>query len=143
MHTEYCPELDITPYLDDKEASFFMSQVSMQRGVVELGRLDIYVQVALLSSYLVQPRQGHLEVIYYMFGYLKAQDRSTRDEDFPEHDWMDFYGDFSEDIPPSAPEPRGMPVQIKAFIDMSHARNKIMHGSHSGILIYLNRAPII
>jgi hypothetical protein len=130
-----------------------MSQVSIQRGMVELGRLDIYVQVALLSSYLVQPRQGHLEVIYYMFRYLKAQDRSTmvfdseyfnwRDEDFPDHDWTDFYGDISEDIPPSAPEPRGMPVQINIFIDASHARNKIMRRSHSGILIYLNCAPII
>ena len=153
MHTEYRPELDITPYLDDEEANFYMSQVSILRWMIELGRLDIYVQVALLSSYLVQPRQGHLEAIYYMFGYLKAHDRSTmvfdsdyinwRDEDFPEHDWTDFYGDISEDIPPGAPEPRGMPVQINAFIDASHARNMVTRRSHSGILIYLNRAPII
>jgi hypothetical protein len=153
MHTEYRPELDITPYLDDEEANFYTSQVSILRWMIELGRLDIYVQVALLSSYLVQPRQGHLEEIYYMFGYLKAHDRSTmvfdsdyinwRDEDFPEHDWTDFYGDISEDIPPGTPEPRGMPVQINAFVDASHARNKVTRRSHSGILIYLNRAPII
>ncbi len=68
---------------------------------------------------------------------------SWRDEDFPEHDWTDFYGDISEEIPPGAPEPRGMPVQINAFIDASHARNKVTRRSHSGILIYLNRAPII
>jgi hypothetical protein len=29
--------------------------------MVELGRLGIFVQVALLSAFLAQPRQGHLE----------------------------------------------------------------------------------
>jgi hypothetical protein len=36
-----------------------------------------------------------------------------------------------------------MPIQINAFIDASHARNKITRRSHTGILIYLNKAPII
>jgi hypothetical protein len=36
-----------------------------------------------------------------------------------------------------------MPVQINAFVDASHARNKITRRLHSGILIYLNKAPII
>ena len=36
-----------------------------------------------------------------------------------------------------------MPIQINAFVDASHARNKVTRRSHTGILIYLNRAPII
>ena len=144
MHMEYCPELDITSYLDDEEANFFMRQISILRWMVKLGRLDIYKQVALLSSYLVQPIQGHLEAIYYIFGYLKAHDRSTmvveskyinwRDEDFPEYDWMDFYGDITEDLPPNAPKPRGMPVQINALLMQVRLKTKspIIH-----ILVYL------
>ncbi len=29
------------------------------------------------------------------------------------------------------------------FVDANHARNCVTHRSHTGILIYLNRAPII
>jgi len=65
------------------------------------------------------------------------------DRDFAEYDWTDFYVDIKEDIPFNAPEPRGMPVQINAFIDANHAQNKITRCSHTGILIYLNKAPII
>jgi len=36
-----------------------------------------------------------------------------------------------------------MPIQINAFVDASHARNKVTCRSHTGILIHLNRAPII
>lgn len=135
MHSDYSPELDITPFLDDETANFFQSQISILRWMIELGRLDIYVQVALLSSHLAKPRVGHLEAVYYLYGYLKAHDRSTMvfddeyinwcDDDFPEQDWSDFYHDVKEDIPVNAPEPLGMPVQINAFIDTSHARNKV------------------
>jgi len=153
MHTDYVPELDVTPFLDNEETNFYQSQVSILQWMVELGRLDLYVYVALLSSYLCQPQQGHLEAIYYMYGYLKAHDHSTMvfdsqyinwcDEDFPVHDWTDFYQDVEEDIPRNAPEPRGMPVQINMFVDASHARNKVTRRSHAGVLIYLNTAPII
>ena len=153
MHSEYTPELDVSPFLNDDETNFYQSQVSILRWMVELGRLDLYIYVALLSSYLCQPRQGHLEAIYYLYGYLKAHDRSTmvfdstyidwREEDFPEQDWTDFYQVSSDECPPNAPIPRGMPVQINAFVDASHARNKVTRRSHTGILIYLNTAPII
>jgi hypothetical protein len=153
MHSEYSPELDITPFLDDEMTNYYQSQISILRWMVELGRLDIYIQVALLSSYLVKPRVGHLEAVYYLYGYLKAHSRSSMvfdseyinwcEDDFPIQDWSDFYPDAAQDIPSNAPEPRGMAVQINAFIDASHARNKVTRHSHTGILIYLNKAPII
>ena len=153
MHSEYSPELDVTPFLDDDETNFYQSQVSILRWMVELGRLDLYVYVALLSSYLCQPRQGHLEAVYYLYGYLKAHDRSTmvfdsnyinwKEEDFPAYDWTDFYPNVIEERPSNAPEPRGMPVQINMFVDASHARNKVTRRSHTGILIYLNMAPVV
>jgi len=136
MHTDYAPELDVTPFLNDEEIHFYQSQVSILRWMVELGRLDIYVQVTMLSSYLCQPCQGHLETVYYLYGYLKAHDRSTmvfdsnyvnwKDEDFDEQaDWSGYYPCIEEDFPSNAPEPRGLPVQISMFVDASHARNKV------------------
>jgi len=153
LPTNYVPELDITPLLDDDQTNFYQSQISILRWMIELGRLDIYVHVAQLSSFLVQPRQGHMEAVYCIYGYLKAHSRSTMvfddtyvnwyDGDFPQPDWTDFYPDVKDDKPHNAPEPRGMPVQINAFVDANHAQNKVTRRSHTGILIYLNRAPVI
>ena len=107
----------------------------------------------MLSSYLAQPRQGHLEAVYTLYGYLKAHHKSTmvfddgylnwKDSNFADHDWTDFYHDAIEDIPSNAPAPRGMPVQINVFVDADHAGNKVTRRSQTGILIYLNKAPII
>lgn len=125
----------------------------MLRWMIKLGRLNIYSHVAVLSAFLAQPREGHLEVVYHIFGCLNAHDESTMvfdddyiywfDGDFPEYDWMDFYGSISEAIPLNAPSPRGLPVQVNAFINASHARNQLTRHSHNGILIYLNKASII
>ncbi len=64
------------------------------------------------------------------------------DTDFPKFDWQDFYRDVQELIPPDAPEPHGMPVQINAFVDANHACYRVTRHSHTGILNYLKRAPI-
>jgi hypothetical protein len=77
MLSSYHPELDITPYLSPEETNFYQSQISILRWMVELGRLDIYTPVVLLSSYLTQPRRGHLEAVYIIYQYLKTHDRST------------------------------------------------------------------
>jgi hypothetical protein len=145
--------LDVSPLLNPDEANYYMSQISILRWMVELGCLDIYINVALLSSFLCQPRRGHMEAIYSIYGYLKHHDKSTMvfddspihwsDNDFPHYDWEDFYKDAQENIPPNAPEPRGIAVQINAFVDANHARNRFTRRSHTGILIYLNTAPTI
>jgi hypothetical protein len=62
---------------------------------------------------------------------------------FPQHDWTEFYKDAKEQVPSNAPEPRGHPVQINGFVDADHAGNHITRRSHTGILLYLNCAPII
>lgn len=38
---------------------------------MELGRVDILLEVALMSTYMAMPREGHLQQLYRMFGYLK------------------------------------------------------------------------
>ncbi len=47
MHSDYSPELDIMPCLDDEGTNFYQSQISILPWMVELGRLDIYQPVAL------------------------------------------------------------------------------------------------
>ncbi len=61
---------------------------------------------------------------------------------FTKLDWTEFYGDAKENLPPNAPEPRGKALNMYCFVDANHAGDKITHHSQTGILIFLNHAPI-
>ena len=56
---------------------------------------------------------------------------------------MDFYRDAKEDIPFDMPQPLGMEVSIHCFVDASHASDVVTRRSQTGILIFINRSPII
>ena len=58
-------------------------------------------------------------------------------------DWKDFYGDMEEDLPPKMPEKRGNVVSISNFVDANHDGNVVTCQSHSGIIIFVQNAPII
>ena len=61
---------------------------------------------------------------------------------FEKHQWCDFYRDAKEAIPPNKPEARGNKVLLSCFVDANHAGNTKDRRSQSGILLFLNRAPI-
>ena len=65
------------------------------------------------------------------------------DDEFYTADWSDFYPGAIEDVPKNAPPPRGLPVQFNVFVDADHAGNRMTRRSQTGILLYLNKAPII
>jgi hypothetical protein len=62
---------------------------------------------------------------------------------FREHDWSDFYRDAEEVVPPNAPEPLGKPVSIHCFVDANLAGNFVTRRSQTGMLIFVNRAPVV
>jgi hypothetical protein len=144
----YAPELDVSPQLKDDEAVFFMSQISVLRWAVELGRVDIAVEVSMLSSHMALPREGHLEALYHIYAYLMSHDRSRLVFDSqrkpltqpmtPSAEWKEFYHDAEEKIPSDMPEPRGEPVQLIVFVDADHAGDKTNRRSRTGVLMYLN-----
>ena len=153
LSSGYRPELDTSPELDAKRANYYQGLIGVLRWMCELGRVDILHPVALMSRYLANPRRGHLEQLFHMFGYLKRYSRSSLvfDETEPEFDesrfikcdWTEYYPDAQEAIPPNAPEPRGMAIRTSSFVDADHAGCHVTRRSHTGVLIYLNRAPIL
>jgi hypothetical protein len=153
MTPGYRPELDVSPLLETDQASYYTSLIGILCWAVELGCIDIYIDVALLSSFMAQPRVGHMNKVLHIFSYLKHHENSKivfdpypqpwDETQFKKYDWTDFYPNAKEPIPPNQPEPRGNTVQINAFVDADHAGNRITRRSHTGILIYLNSAPII
>ena len=146
----YRPELDSTDCLDDALASLYMSYIGILRWSVELGRFDIATEVSHLSSYLVSPRQGHLDAVYNIFGYLKRHGRSSLYFDYSEpnfdpnkfikQSWEDFYGDIREEIPPNMPEPLGKAMSLSAFVDADHAGNLVTRRSQTGFFIFIQNS---
>ena len=149
----YHPSDDVSRELDAEGMRYFQELIGVLRWSIELGRVDILLEVALLSTHLALPRVGHLQQVYHIFGYLKNSPRRRlffdpnhpviSENKFQKFDWEDFYKDAKEEIPLDAPEPRGNPVSIHCFLDASHASDKVTRRSQSGILIFVNMAPII
>ena len=149
----YRPECDITAELGADGHRYFQELIGMLRWAVEIGRLDILLEVSMLSHHLALPREGHLEQAMHIFGYLKLHpkrkiafdpDHPVVDEKrFKEYDWEDFYRGAKEAIPTNAPEPRGRSVSTHCFVDASLANDQSTRRSQTGILIFVNRAPIL
>ena len=122
---------------------------------MELGRIDIFLEVSLLSQYQASPRLRHLEVFYNVFAYLRKHPdmgRLVYDSKAPDvvesafvqgANWKDLYGDVDGDLPPRMPEPRGNPVIISARVDAYNVGNVVTRRSHTGIIIFFQNAPII
>ena len=88
-----------------------------------------------------------------MFGYLKTHSKrrlffDPRHPDidecaFSSYEWYDFYRDAKEQVPNDMPPPRGRAVSSHCFVNADHASNTVTWRSQTGILIFLNRAPIV
>jgi hypothetical protein len=119
---------------------------------VELGWINIYIDVALLSSFLSQPCVGHMNAVLHIFSYLQSHEtlktvfdpalQTWNESQFIKYDWTEYYCDAKEAIPPNAPVPGGNSVQMNVFVDAKHDGNHLTRRSQTGILISLNSAPI-
>ena len=155
LPSNYHPEIDVTTELDADLIPRYLQLVGMLRWAVELGRLDIMLEVSLLSQYQASPRVDHLDALYHIFAYLRGHPdmgRIAYDHKEPKVDycafnetvdWTPFYGEVEEEMPPKMPESLGQSVSIHAFVNANHAGNVVTRQSHSGIIIYVNNALII
>jgi hypothetical protein len=153
MSAGYRPELDQSPELDPRRASYYQGVIGVLRWACELGRVDMLVAVSMLSRYLANPREGHLQQVFHIFGYLKRHERSAMVFDdtepsfnpsrFRECNWSEFYLNAEDALPPNMPEPRGKEVSTTCFVDADHAGCRVTRRSHTGIVLFVNRAPIV
>jgi len=56
----YCPEVDVSPLLDATMITRFQNGLGVLRLIVELGRIDIMTEVAMLSAHNAMPRRGFI-----------------------------------------------------------------------------------
>ena len=159
---DYRPELDLSEICDEDQISLFQNLIGILRWTCELGRIDVLHETSLLSQYLAQPRVGHLQEAINIFYYLKHHSRSWTVMDPRRFDinWCprkpddvhpteraramkEIYPDANDTLPHNMPKSRGKAVDITTFVDADHAGNQITRRSHTGIIIFINMAPIV
>jgi len=151
----YRPEIDVSQELTGEEASYYQSLIGILRWMVELGRVDICLEVSLMSSHLALPREGHLECLFHIFAYLEKYHNAEMLFDptepqvdsraFQRQDWT--YSTMSESertevLPPDMPQQRGRGFVIRCFVDADHAGDEITRRSRTGFIVYINNAPV-
>ena len=118
---------------------------------MELGRIDIYLEVSMMSSHLALLREGYLDQVFQIFAYLKKyhnaelvynlSDLVVNEHEFEQRDWMvSEFGHLQgvEVVPPIMPEPQGMGFVMRAKVDADHAADTVTRRSRMGFLVYLN-----
>ena len=68
----YKSELDCTSKLKADGLQWYQELIGYLRWAVELGRVDILLETSLMSQHLALPREGHLEQVLHIVGYLIA-----------------------------------------------------------------------
>ena len=71
MDTTYNPAEDVSKVLNEDGLQAYQEMIGILRWAVEIGRIDILIEVSLLSLHVALPRVGHLLTVYRIFGYLK------------------------------------------------------------------------
>ena len=108
-------ELDTSPELDSDAMSHYLTFIGILTWMIELGRIDIIMEVSLLSSHIALPIEGHSEAAINVMAHVgqKYNSRLVYDSTYPEIDhsvfkkcdWLEFYRDAKEPIPVNVPQP--------------------------------------
>jgi hypothetical protein len=148
------PELDTSELLDDIGIKQYQSLIGALQWLVTLGRFDIHLAVAAMSSYRAMPRQGHIDRIKRIYGYIKRNpDGAIRFRvKIPDHesvsqptnfDWLStIYGNSTEELPPDMPVPKGRVMRITTYQDANLYHDMVTGRAMSGVLHLVNQTPV-
>jgi hypothetical protein len=70
----YRPEMDVSPECNAVITKRYQEYIRILRWALELGQVDVVLEVSLMSLFNALPREGHLEALYHMFAYLAKAD---------------------------------------------------------------------
>jgi hypothetical protein len=149
------PELDVTMELGTDDIMKFQSMIGAVQWTVSLSRFDVAHAVMSLGRFRANPRQGHLERLRRLIGYMKKRRGGAIrfrtgipdwENAFPEpikYDWMEtVYGTPPEEVDSKAPTPKGRMVRTTSFVDANLMHDVVTGRSCTGILEFLNQTPI-
>ena len=135
--------------------------IGILRWMIEIGRIDISVEVSYLSRYLAKPRLGYMIQAMHIFSFLKNNQSmdlcydptklNIKESTIIQSEtaagraniMKSMYPDASALHPSNAPKPLGQSVQLNAFVDADLAGELTTRRSQTGIIIFGNMAPLI
>ena len=154
MSESYHPELDESPFVNQEMASKYRSMIGSLNWAITLGRFDVQYATSTMARYSMAPREGHVEAVMKILGYLKKPARlnpqilvnpsKPNHEKYPFQDheiWQEFYPGLIEELPHDMPILRGGFVWITIWVDADHAHDKITRKSVTGIFALVNGLP--
>ena len=147
------PELDTTEECNEADIAKYQSLIGAMQWAVSLCRWDIHCAVMTMGRYRAAPREGHLQRLKHIMGYLKAMPEGaikfrTDEPDYSQFqemhvDWSySVYGKRQEDIPEDMPVPKGRAVTLTCYVDANLMHDTITGRSATGILHLMNNTPI-
>jgi hypothetical protein len=77
MTSAYVPELDGSSELGQEDHTYFQELIGTLRWTTEIGRVDVLLEVLLLSQYQAAPREGHMEQALRIFAFLDTFPKLT------------------------------------------------------------------
>ena len=147
------PELDDSPLLDQDGIAKYQSLIGTLQWTISLGRFDVATAVMSMSSFRAAPREGHLERVKRICGYLskfrnafiriRTEEPDYSDLPSKDYDWSrSVYGDVKERRAPDAPEPKGKYVTTTTYKDANLYHDLSTGRAVTGVLHFLNQTPI-
>ena len=145
------PELDNSELANDDLITKFMCMIGQLQWAVTLGRYDILAHVMSMSRFRLAPKEGHIERMERIYGYLSRTKHyalrfRTEEPNYMhlpelEYDWTRIYGNVLEEIPKDAPEPLGKSVTTTTFLDANLLHDLITRTSVTAVLHFFNLTP--
>lgn len=154
---EMYPEMDVSPLLDEAQHRIYQMLLGMAQWLVVISRPDLVFSCSSLSRFGACPREGHMDLMKHVWGFIKAHADPTitidsRDFDFSdidiemkEFDRIDFledYPDAKEEVDPGFPKAYGSPLQITVMVDADHAHDKKTRKSLTGLYVWVGRTIV-
>ena len=147
------PELDDTELLDDDGIAKYQSLIGALQWVITLGRFDIATAVMTMSSFRAAPRQGHMDRVKRIVGYIsKFRHAAIRvrtevpdysDLPYKEYDWArTVYGRVREQRVTDAPKAKGPRVVTTTYKDANLYHDLATGRAVTGVLHFVNQTPI-
>ena len=147
------PEIDDSIELELEDIKKYQSLIGNLQWVVQIGRFDITTAVMTMASFRANPRQGHLDRLKRIYGYLYKMRNGvirirTEEPDYsglPQklYDWEhSVYAGAEELMPHDAPPPLGKPVVMTTFVDANLYHDLVNGRSVTGVMHFFNKTII-
>ena len=150
------PELDYSPCCGPEDTSKFQSLIGACQWMISLCRMDIAQAIMSLSRFRHCPRQGHVDRLKRVCGYVHKfpqgairflvgipDHKSIFGAQLTKYDWMEMvYGSPVEDTPSNAPIAEGNPVRTTTYVDAHLLHDMATGRSATGVLHFINQNPV-